>query len=68
MSTIALKTLAEREFAVTDNSYFPMWPWIVESCAEEFECSPDAVSLVETEEGEIICIDGEPQARLIYRW
>ena len=68
MQTIALKTLSEREFASTNPRYWPVMDWIARECSEEFECSEEDVSLVETDDGEeIIHIAGEPKARLIYR-
>jgi hypothetical protein len=68
-SIIALKDLAERQFASTgrtDNSR--VWEWVVESCTEEFRCWEDDIALIENEDGEeIVLINGEPKARVVIK-
>ena len=68
---IRIKTLSEREIANNvwpfDSSYGnAMWDWLVRSVAEEFECSPDDIHEIETDdEGDIITVRGVPAARII---
>ena len=68
-SIIALKDLAERQFASTgrtDNGR--VWEWVVESCTEEFRCLEGHITLIENEDGEeIVHINGEPKARVIIK-
>jgi hypothetical protein len=67
MQTIILKDFSERVFGSVNSR--GAWELIEEICADEFECQPEAVTLVESDDGEeIIHIDGEPKARLTYRW
>lgn len=68
MTTIHLKDFTERVFGSTSGSYYNFWELVQEICAHEFGCQPDDVTDVENADGEeIIHINGEPKARLIYR-
>jgi hypothetical protein len=41
------------------------WAWIVETVARETECREDQVGCVETDEGDVVTVDGIPVYRLI---
>jgi hypothetical protein len=68
-SIIALKDLADRQFASTgrtDNGR--VWEWVVDSCTEEFRCWEEDIDIIESESGEeIIHINGEPKASVIIK-
>lgn len=41
------------------------WSWIVGNICGEFDCHPDQVSTIETDDGERIAVDGKPVAEVI---
>lgn len=41
------------------------WSWIVGSICGEFDCEPEQVSCIETEDGDKIALDGVAVAELI---
>jgi hypothetical protein len=68
MTTIQLKDFSERVFGSTSGSYHNACELVVEICSDEFCCQPDDVTSIEDDDGEeIICIGGEPKARLVHR-
>lgn len=69
MAIIIIKDFSERVIGSTSGSYYNAWELIEQICADEYRCQPEAVTLVENEDGEeIVHIAGEPMGRLIYRW
>lgn len=42
------------------------WAWIVGNIVGEFGCAPEAVSCVESDEGDLIAVDGKPAAVVIF--
>ena len=42
------------------------WAWVVGNIVGEFGCDPDAVTCLQTEDGDKIAIDGVPVAEVIY--
>jgi hypothetical protein len=67
---IRIKTLDERVFFST--VYYPEFgspltsgQLIVEAVAEEFECPVDDVGDMETDDGDLLTVRGEPVARVI---
>jgi hypothetical protein len=41
------------------------WGWIARSFADDFGCMPDEVSILETENGDLITVKGEPVGYVI---
>lgn len=42
------------------------WAWIVGNIVGEFGCNPEAVTCIETDDGDKIAVDGKPVAELIF--
>ena len=42
------------------------WAWIVGAMVNEFGCDPDDVSCLETDEGDLIAVNGKPAAVVLY--
>lgn len=42
------------------------WAWIVGYIVGEFGCAPEAVTCIETDDGDKIAVDGRPVAELIF--
>ena len=42
------------------------WSWIVGMIVGEFGCDPEAVTCLETEDGDMIAVNGKPAAVVIY--
>ena len=42
------------------------WSWIVGNIVGEFGCDPEAVTCLETDEGDMIAVNGKPAAVVIY--
>jgi hypothetical protein len=38
------------------------WGWIADSVAKEFECSADDVNCLETDDGDVLTVNGKPVA------
>ena len=68
---LRLKRLDEHQFASINTSAFDpflgeRWEWIKEQVAEEFSCRPSDVSSIDTDdEFDLICVAGEPAARMV---
>jgi hypothetical protein len=68
MATVQIRFLDGRPFAENITgphgiNHLNRRDWIVSSVAHEFECHADDVSFVETEDGDLIAVRGEPVAR-----
>lgn len=50
------------EFGINSHN---QWSWIVGSICGEFDCEPEQVSCIETEDGDKIALDGVAVAELI---
>lgn len=63
---VRLKTYPDnREFACTFTGPFNTWSWIADCVAERFECDPDDVATLDTDdELDLITVRGEPVARI----
>ena len=67
MAIIVIKDFTERVIGSTSGSYYNVWELVQQICCDEYRCHPDDVTEIENAEGEeIICISGEPKARLLY--
>jgi len=38
------------------------WRWAADAISEHYECDPDAVHILETDDGDVIAVDGKPVA------
>lgn len=54
------RRIASASFTDSMNS----WPWVQEQVAAEFACEPDDVTCVETDDGDMVAVRGEPVARV----
>lgn len=62
MHTITLTTLSGQLIRTAGFTSLSYWWWIVEAIMERFECSEDDVTLLETSDGDMICVGYRPVA------
>ena len=63
MAKLSIKLLDERVIAVTFTPFDCQTSWIMDVVAEHFDCSADDVGFIETDDGDLITVHGEPRAR-----
>lgn len=59
-----IRTLDGRVIGQSNPTIFTAWNWIERIACAEWECSPDALDLVETDAGDCISINGRVVARI----
>src|ERR1700744_3513985 len=63
---IRIETLSNRVLSSTFTEFMSdPGAWVAETVAREFECSEDDVGEIETDDGDLITVCGEPVARVV---